>query len=318
MEICSIDASKRSKYEEVLSTIAQEGLRTLCVAFKRVEKEVALQWQDLWKKAASSLQNRSENLAAAAAMMEVELQLLGVSAIEDRLQDEVPEVLADLAAAGITLWMLTGDKEETAVNIGYSCNLLRKNFKLFYATGIKDNKELREKLKEISDKVCPIFSIGINEDKEQINAFEKALVLDGPSFKYFDENDSEMRQEIIQIAKNCQSVIACRLTPAQKQLLVSMMKNDAVPKAITLAIGDGANDVSMILEADVGVGIIGKEGRQAANSADFAVGQFKALRRLILVHGRWNYVRQSKAFFYCMHKNMVIAITLFWFRYRIS
>ena len=130
MEICSIDSTKRSSYEEILSIIAQEGLRTLCVAFKRVEKEVALQWQNIWKNAASSLQNRSENLAAAAAMMEVELQLLGVTAIEDRLQDEVPEVLADLAAAGITLWMLTGDKEETAINIGYSCNLLRKNFQL--------------------------------------------------------------------------------------------------------------------------------------------------------------------------------------------
>ena len=84
--------------------------------------------------------------------------------------------------------------------------------------------------------------------------------------------------------------------------------------AITLAIGDGANDVSMILEADVGVGIFGKEGRQAANNADFAIGEFKFLRRLLLVHGRWNYVRQSKTFLYSMHKNMVITLTLFWYR----
>ena len=100
----------------------------------------------------------------------------------------------------------------------------------------------------------------------------------------------------------------------QKQSLVGLVKKDSVPKTTTLAIGDGAHDVSMIREADVGVGIIGKEGRQAANNADFAIGQFKFLRRLLLVHGRWNYIRQSKAFLYCMHKNLVITLSLFWFR----
>ena len=111
------------------------------------------------------------------------------------------------------------------------------------------------------------------------------------------------------------SVVACRLIPVQKQQLVALVKNDSVPKTTTLAIGDGANDVSMIREADVGVGIIGKEGRQAANNADFAIGQFKFLRRLMLIHGRWNYIRQSKAFLYCMHKNLVVTFTLFWFNF---
>ncbi len=102
----------------------------------------------------------------------------------------------------------------------------------------------------------------------------------------------------------------------QKRELVALTKNDpaAEPRATTLSIGDGANDVSMILEANVGVGIFGKEGRQAANNADFAIGEFKFLRRLLLVHGRYNYVRQSKVFLYSMHKNMVLTMTLFWFR----
>ena len=101
----------------------------------------------------------------------------------------------------------------------------------------------------------------------------------------------------------------------QKQSLVGLVKKDSVPKTTTLAIGDGANDVSMIREADVGVGIIGKEGRQAANNADFAIGQFKFLKRLLLAHGRANYIRQSNVFLYSMHKNMTSALVVYWFSY---
>jgi P-type E1-E2 ATPase len=140
------------------------------------------------------------------------------------------------------------------------------------------------------------------------------LVIDGPSFKHFHEDDKLERSFLLKIGQCCRSVIACRLTPVQKQMIVGLVKVDTVPRAVTLAIGDGANDVSMIREADVGIGIIGKEGRQAANNADFAIGQFKFLRRLLLVHGRWNYVRQSKVFLYCLHKNLVITFVLVYFR----
>ena len=143
-----------------------------------------------------------------------------------------------------------------------------------------------------------------------------ALILDGPSFSFFDRSDPLQCTQLLEIGRQCRSVIACRLTPMQKRELVNLTKEDnsVSPKPTTLSIGDGANDVSMILEANVGVGIFGKEGRQAANNADFAIGEFKFLRRLLLVHGRWNYVRQSNVFLYSMHKNMVITMTLFWFR----
>jgi phospholipid-transporting ATPase len=139
--------------------------------------------------------------------------------------------------------------------------------------------------------------------------------MDGPSFTYFDENDNQQKQFLLELGKRCRSVIGCRLTPIQKQQIVGLVRRESQPKSITLAIGDGANDVSMIREANIGIGIYGKEGRQAANSADVAIGQFKFLRNLMLVHGRWNYSRQSRAFLYCMHKNMVITLVLYWYSY---
>jgi magnesium-transporting ATPase (P-type) len=244
------------------------------------------------------------------------MELLGITAIEDRLQDEVPEVLSDLAKAGIVLWMLTGDKEETAVNIGRSCNLIQNDTRLFFVTGLKTPGEFSMKLQSIHDEIVKgyIPGEGYRPPHSGLPATQICLVIDGPSFKHFHEDDKLERSFLLKIGQCCRSVIACRLTPVQKQMIVGLVKVDTVPRAVTLAIGDGANDVSMIREADVGIGIIGKEGRQAANNADFAIGQFKFLRRLLLVHGRWNYVRQSKVFLYCLHKNLVITFVLVYFR----
>lgn len=245
-------------------------------------------------------------LANVAEVIEMQMTLLGITAIEDRLQDEVPEVIADLARAGVVLWMLTGDKEETAISIGHSCNLLlsAEEMDLFFITRLNSVAEYTEQLKDVYNKVQ------LHEGPKEV-----ALVMDGFSFTFFDEQNADHRRMLLAIGQACRSVIACRLTPVQKQQLVALVKFDSVPRSTTLSIGDGANDVSMIREADVGVGIIGKEGKQAANNADFAIGQFKFLKPLMLVHGRWNYIRQSRVFLYSMHKNMVITMTLFWYSY---
>jgi magnesium-transporting ATPase (P-type) len=138
------------------------------------------------------------------------------------------------------------------------------------------------------------------------------LVVDGHSLYLMTE---EQKTQLMEIATKCRSVVACRTSPAQKASLVSMVKDHVKPTPVTLGIGDGANDVGMVQTADVGVGIIGKEGRQAANAADFAIGQFRYLKRLLMLHGRWNYMRQSNVFLYSVHKNMVITFTLFWYSY---
>jgi phospholipid-transporting ATPase len=308
---CAMTSDARTDVEKSLLDLACEGLRTLCIAKKVLETKYAEDWLRRYDEAASSLHARSEMLASVAEELEVEMELLGITAIEDRLQDEVPEVIADLARAGIVLWMLTGDKEETAINIGHSCNLLESDTLTFFLTRIDTAEQYNSTLISVANQVEEARAARA----EQGQGPEIALVMDGPSFKFFDDQNLEHRRLLLQIGKACRSVIACRLTPVQKQMLVNLVKVDTIPKATCLSIGDGANDVSMIREADVGVGIFGKEGRQAANNADFAIGQFKFLRKLLLVHGRWNYCRQSKVFLYSMHKNMVITLTLFWFRF---
>lgn len=312
---CSMPDAERTECEKSLLDLACLGLRTLCVAQKVLDTNYAENWLRQYNEASSALQNRAERLAEVAEELESDMELLGITAIEDRLQDEVPEVIAELAKAGIVLWMLTGDKEETAINIGHSCNLLQNDTQEYFLTRINDKEEYNTRLLQVADDIEQARLRRVVDQQNGSSSPEIALVMDGPSFKFFDELNKTHRAKLLQIGKACRSVIACRLTPVQKQQLVNLIKVDTKPKATTLSIGDGANDVSMIREADVGVGIFGKEGRQAANNADFAIGQFKFLRRLLLVHGRWNYCRQSKVFLYSMHKNMVITLTLFWFSY---
>lgn len=302
--LCDISPADQAGVDKSLLELANMGLRTLIVAHKELSQSEAMAWLAGYKQATLSTNNREENIAAEGGKLEVNMKLLGITAIEDRLQDEVPEVIADMTKAGIIVWMLTGDKLETAINIGRSCNLLLPDTHLHMLSRIDSPADFDRRLRE---EYKAITQVPTNPNA--------ALVLDGPSFLHFDETNLEQRAMLLRIGAGSRSVIACRLTPTQKRELVKLVKVDTVPAATTLSIGDGANDVSMILEANVGVGIFGKEGRQAANNADFAIGEFKFLRRLLLVHGRWNYVRQAKVFLYCMHKNMVLTLTLFWFRY---
>ena len=314
LPLCNLSADDAKDVEKSLFDLSCFGLRTLCVAMKSLSNEAAGSWLANFKKAQSSLNEREKLLTAAAAEVEQGLHLVGVTAVEDRLQDQVPEVIADLAKAGIVLWMLTGDKQETAISIGTSCNLLTRNTKTLFLSGIRNEDEFEFRLQEMVDDIGVNFVAGQGYKLNE-RLLELGLIMDGPSFSFFRAEDANMRRNLMTVCQSCRSVIACRLTPLQKQALVHLVKRETKRSATCLAVGDGANDVSMILEADVGIGIFGKEGRQAANNADFAIGQFKFLRRLLLLHGRWNYIRQSRAFLYCAHKNQVITLTLFWYCY---
>ena len=294
-------AELRKTTAEHLEMFAREGLRTLCIAMREIGEEEYQKWNIEHDLAAASVQDREDKLELVSDAIERELTLLGGTAIEDRLQDGVPDSIAILAQAGIKLWVLTGDKVETAINIGFSCNLLDNDMDLILLQLEEDSVDFAEQ--ELDRH---LLNFGKTGSDEELKAAKKnheppapthALVIDGDSLKLC--LDDRIRQKFLLLCKECRSVLCCRVSPAQKAAVVRMVKNSL--EVMTLSIGDGANDVAMIQEAHVGVGIAGEEGRQAVMSADYAIGQFRFLTRLVLVHGRWSYRRLAETianFFY--------------------
>jgi phospholipid-transporting ATPase len=286
-----------------LEDYAAEGLRTLCIATRVIPNEEYNQWIKTYNAAATALDERGEKLDEAAELIEKDLFLLGATAIEDKLQDGVPETIHVLQEAGIKIWVLTGDRQETAINIGLSCKLLSEDMNLLII-----NEESAEATREnLTSKLAAINQYQISQ--HDINTL--ALVIDGKSLGYALDYCDDL---LLELGCLCKAVICCRVSPLQKALVVKMVKNKK--KALLLAIGDGANDVSMIQAAHVGVGISGMEGMQAARSADFAIGQFKFLKKLLIVHGSWSYQRISQAILYSFYKNIALNMTQFWFVFK--
>ncbi|CCG81132.2 Phospholipid-translocating P-type ATPase domain-containing protein [Taphrina deformans PYCC 5710] len=300
-----------------LDQFANEGLRTLGIAYRELSEAHYQEWQKRHQAAAASLENREERIAESCDEIEQELILLGGTAIEDRLQDGVPESIALLGEAGIKLWVLTGDKVETAINIGFSCNLLDNNMNVvrFQVPGNKQDDV--EALLDIN-----LQKFGMTGSVEELKLAMKnhdppaathALVIDGEALKLvLKGNDGNTQRKFLLLCKQMKSVLCCRVSPAQKAEVVKMVKNGL--DVMTLSIGDGANDVAMIQQADVGVGIAGVEGRQAVMSSDYALGQFRFLSKLLLVHGRWSYRRIAEMVACFFNKNIVWTFTLFWFQ----
>uniref|UniRef100_A0A4W5JWT6 Phospholipid-transporting ATPase n=1 Tax=Hucho hucho TaxID=62062 RepID=A0A4W5JWT6_9TELE len=293
-----------SRYKEItlkhLEQFATEGLRTLCFAVAEISESSYQQWLKVFHCAASALQNRDLKLEESYELIEKNLHLLGATAIEDKLQDKVPETIETLMKADIKIWILTGDKQETAINIGYSCKLLTKNMGMLVI-----NEDTLDATRETLNHHCGMLGDALHKE----NDF--ALIIDGKTLKYALTFGA--RQYFLDLALSCKAVICCRVSPLQKSEVVEMVKKQV--KVITLAIGDGANDVGMIQTAHVGVGISGNEGLQAANSSDYSIAQFKYLKNLLLVHGAWNYNRVAKCILYCFYKNIVLYIIEIWFAF---
>ncbi|KAJ8330941.1 phospholipid transporting ATPase [Batrachochytrium dendrobatidis] len=286
-----------------LASYANDGLRTLCLAYRLVPEEEYQEWAAKYAVAQAKVDNREAECDAVAELIEHDLTLMGATAIEDKLQEGVPECIATLSKAGIKIWVLTGDKMETAVNIGFSCNLLKRSMTLI----VIKSKSIEDSILQIKEALTRFW----NPFGSPMDGREYGLIIDGESLKF--ALDPVCRPILLELGCRCCAVVCCRVSPLQKAMVVQLVRKGL--SAMCLAIGDGANDVSMIQEADIGVGISGKEGLQAVMASDYAISQFRFLSRLLLVHGRWAYLRSSKLVLNYFYKNTTWLFILFWHQF---
>ncbi|XP_059208889.1 probable phospholipid-transporting ATPase VD [Centropristis striata] len=307
----------REQTQHHLDGYAREGLRTLCIAKKVVAEEEYEVWLKGQLLAESSIENREELLLESAQRLETNLTLLGSTGIVDRLQEDVPETIEALQRAGIKVWILTGDKKETAINIAYACKLLCPNDQLLTANCESKDvcaallEELKLEVQRGEDGLTQLTAAGDDEGSSSGSGGEFVLVIDGRMLDWALQD--QLKNDFLELSCRCKAVICCRSTPLQKSQVVRLVRDQL--GVMTLAVGDGANDVSMIQVADVGVGISGQEGMQAVMSSDFAVSRFKHLRKLLLVHGHWCYSRLSNMILYFIYKNVMYVNLLFWYQF---
>ncbi|KAK9069711.1 hypothetical protein SSX86_010105 [Deinandra increscens subsp. villosa] len=293
-----------------LNDYGEAGLRTLALAYKELEESEYISWNEEFIKAKTSIGgDREAMLERVSDLMEKDLTLVGATAVEDKLQPGVPQCIDKLAQAGLKIWVLTGDKMETAINIGFACSLLRQGMKqICISTNVEMlNQDSKRAVKENIVMQITNASQMVKLEKDPHAAF--ALIIDGKTLTYALEED--LKHQFLKLAVDCASVICCRVSPKQKAMVTRLVKEGS--GKTTLAIGDGANDVGMIQEADIGVGISGVEGMQAVMASDFAIAQFRFLERLLVVHGHWCYKRIAQMICYFFYKNIAFGLTLFYF-----
>ncbi|XP_024918736.1 phospholipid-transporting ATPase IG isoform X4 [Cynoglossus semilaevis] len=333
---------------------ATEGYRTLCVAFKYLSAEEYRQADEGLREARLALQEREEKLMAVYNQLETGMSLIGATAVEDRLQEEAAETMEALQGAGMKIWVLTGDKMETAKSTCYACRLFQRNTELLELTvrtledgGKRREERLHDLLNEYHKKTvqdAPPFKGGVTRFVPGIDNFislfnsfrcytisslchrswscasqDYGFIIDGATLSMVLNSSSESSSHcyknlFLQICQNCTAVLCCRMAPLQKAQIVKMVKNSK-GSPITLSIGDGANDVSMILEAHVGIGIKGKEGRQAVRNSDYAIPKLKHLKKLLLAHGHLYYVRIAHLVQYFFYKNLCFILPQFLYQF---
>eukprot|EP00760_Papus_ankaliazontas_P008916 PhM_4_TR13946/c0_g1_i1/m.5262/K14802/DRS2, ATP8A; phospholipid-transporting ATPase len=280
---------------------AQEGLRTLVIGAKAMAYDEFQKWKIDYDAALCDMEDRKGRVHEACLELEHSLHLVGTTAIEDKLQDGVPETIRFLLDAKIIVWMLTGDKRETAVNIAGTSGLIRPQDDVVVHVDMHDN------------------TVGVKSESERVRLqLEDAMgaiehgrrvcvVVDGESLRLVFEHHDQL---FLDMCEKLTSAVCCRLAPKQKADVVRRFQTGS---RTALAIGDGANDVSMIQEGRVGIGIMGLEGSQAELASDYAIPRFRHLKRLLFVHGRYALYRNATMISYSFYKNVCIAFCLlFW------
>ncbi|GJQ77455.1 hypothetical protein Trydic_g20852 [Trypoxylus dichotomus] len=307
-----------NKTQQHVNYYAKKGLRVLVMAKRVLSVQEYNDWLRKHEECELAHDNVERRLRDSYSNLETNLTVMGASAIEDRLQEGVPETLNSLISAGIVIWVLTGDKPETAINIAYSAKLFSPHMEIL---------KIMARTKEAAENsiYCYLSEIERDQDSSDESTFSvapintqrrssqvRALVVDGKTLTFILDKRSNLTKPFLKLSTYCSSVLCCRATPLQKAYIVKVVKEEL--KMRTLAIGDGANDVSMIQTADVGIGISGQEGMQAVMASDFALPRFKFLERFLLVHGHWSYHRLSNMVLYFFYKNAAFVFLLFWYQ----
>ena len=352
--------------KEALDNYSKEGLRILAVAYKKISLNELNLYQKEYLNACKSTYNKKEKLEILSKKIENDLILLGITGIQDELQDNVYETLRDFSEAGIKLWVLTGDKKDTAKSIGYSCGLFDDdNFNIFEINEGLTKTQLESRLNELAEQFNSIVdkmnikkskkvnnrkarskNIEENVEVEKVIKGKFALIISSDELNILSLN-YELEILFYELASRCNSVLCCRVTPIQKAKMVHLIqrftkiqehkgsnyykylnqqdiyhnfedeKNKKIAGPLkdsitTLAIGDGANDVNMITSAHIGVGIIGVEGKQAARASDYAIGEFRFLKKLLFFHGHESLRKNSFIICYNFYKNFLFVMPLFY------
>ncbi|KAJ3785305.1 protein transporter [Lentinula aff. detonsa] len=279
--------------EEETGNMAREGLRTLVVARKRLSGVAYAEFEKAYHIASTTtgatgpgIISRAEAQAKVVEeYLEKDMELLGLTGVEDRLQDEVRSTLELMRNAGVKVWMLTGDKVETARCIAISTKMVGRGQYIHEVAKVKTSDEMKSHLDFLQNKL------------------DCCLVIDGESLQLCL---NLYKNEFVEIATKLSAVVACRCSPTQKADIARLIRAHTGKRVC--CIGDGGNDVSMIQAADVGVGIVGKEGRQASLAADFSLTQFSFLSTLLLWHGRLSYRRSATLAQFVIHRGLIISI----------
>eukprot|EP00756_Hemistasia_phaeocysticola_P025325 Hpha_TRINITY_DN15999_c1_g7::TRINITY_DN15999_c1_g7_i1::g.71272::m.71272/K14802/DRS2, ATP8A; phospholipid-transporting ATPase len=349
-----------------LQKLGDLGLRTLVLAYQLLPPGSKFEkWHPRYLEAKKKVQpeEREREMEACWAEMEQDFFVSGATAIEDKLQEKVPQTVEFLLRSGIVVWMLTGDKMETAETIAGTARLVDKaTWEILYLSAqvpgkYTDDMNIPKQEREARKQSRSAWICGLQTPKEPrktgptAEAFTEgqavgngqflpaalasaiacrerktkcAVVTDGgtltvicppgPSGEQTPQATAAveaMWKDFTVLAQNVNSGILCRLTPEQKGKIVRVFQITTGQTA--LAIGDGANDVPMINESFVGVGIMGLEGSQAVLASDYAIPRFKHLKRLLFVHGRYSLYRNSLCILFSFYKNFVLAIIQVYF-----
>ena len=274
--------------DEEVESMGREGLRTLVFAKKVLSRKIYNEFKARYDEASVSMScNRAELMQSVRERLELDLDLIGISGVEDKLQEELQPTLETLRNAHIAVWMLTGDKMETALVIARSSKLVPYG-QQFFSLEAANPREAQHRLDLLGG---------------QHNGQSIAIVIDGKSLAIYMKR---FRKEFVENAVEATVVVCCRCSPTQKAEMVELVKNHT--GAICAAIGDGGNDVAMIQRASIGIGIEGLEGQQASFASDVSIKEFKNIAPLLLWHGRLAYKNTAKMTLFIFHRGAIMAL----------